>query len=197
VCVCVCVFVLFKHGYLYAVSVQFRWTTVIRCPSSDAVNTSRYCPGWLLMFAEIRTSKRKYLMRYPATHCVRCQSPEPNKTRMWANAQRDGRPAEYRWRALFNVAELGWRPLPLCRAVTLPRRETSWNLLECPKLPSRSQPLVGWNSPYCGNMWRRHCCLTNFFSDCRYMPLLRRYSPTKLCDGAEMAILAIFYVRYF
>ena len=23
---------------------------------------------------------------------------------MWANAQRDGRPAEYRWRPLFNVA---------------------------------------------------------------------------------------------
>jgi len=23
---------------------------------------------------------------------------------MWANAQRDGHPAEYRWRPLFNVA---------------------------------------------------------------------------------------------
>ena len=28
-------------------------------------------------------------------------------TRMWANAQRDGRPAEYRWRPLFNAAEFG------------------------------------------------------------------------------------------
>jgi len=27
-----------------------------------------------------------------------------------------------------------------------------------------------------------------FFSDCRYVPELRRYSPTKLCDGVEMAI---------
>ena len=26
-------------------------------------------------------------------------------TRMWANAQRDGRPAEYRWRPLFNAAK--------------------------------------------------------------------------------------------
>jgi len=25
---------------------------------------------------------------------------------MWANAQRDGRPAEYRWRPLFNAAVL-------------------------------------------------------------------------------------------
>jgi len=31
--------------------------------------------------------------------------------------------------------------------------------------------------------------LNNFFSDCRYMPYLRRYGPTKLCDGDEMAIL--------
>jgi len=27
-----------------------------------------------------------------------------------------------------------------------------------------------------------------FFSDCRYMPSLRRYGPTNLCDGAQMAI---------
>jgi len=28
-------------------------------------------------------------------------------TRMWANAQRDGRPAECRWRPLFNAAKFG------------------------------------------------------------------------------------------
>ena len=32
-------------------------------------------------------------------------------TRMWANAQRDGRPAEHRWRPLFNAAMFGWHPL--------------------------------------------------------------------------------------
>ena len=42
---------------------------------------------------------------------------------MWANAQRDGRPAEYRWRRLFNAAKFGSRRLLECRAVTLPRRE--------------------------------------------------------------------------
>jgi len=26
---------------------------------------------------------------------------------MWVNAQRDGRPAEYRWRSLFNAAKFG------------------------------------------------------------------------------------------
>jgi len=29
------------------------------------------------------------------------------KTRMWANAQRDGRPAKHRWRPLFNAAKFG------------------------------------------------------------------------------------------
>jgi len=29
------------------------------------------------------------------------------KTRMWANAQHDGRPVEYRWRPLFNNAKVG------------------------------------------------------------------------------------------
>ena len=34
--------------------------------------------------------------------------------------------------------------------------------------------------------------LNKFFSDCRYVPLVRRYSPTKLCDGAQMAIVGDF-----
>jgi len=29
------------------------------------------------------------------------------KLEMWTNAQRDGRPAEYRWRAVFNAAKFG------------------------------------------------------------------------------------------
>ena len=33
---------------------------------------------------------------------------------IWANAQRDGRHAEYRWRRLFNAAKFGWLPLPEC-----------------------------------------------------------------------------------
>jgi len=84
-------------------------------------------------------------------------------TRMWANAQRDGRPAEYRWRPLFNATKFGWCPLPECRAVMLPICKTCWNLLGCPKLTNRSQPLVGLSSPYCADMWRRYCCLTVFF----------------------------------
>ena len=36
-------------------------------------------------------------------------------------------------------------------------------LAGCPKLAKRSQPLVGWSSSYCEDMWRRYCCLTSFF----------------------------------
>ena len=81
---------------------------------------------------------------------------------MWANAQH-GRPAEYRWRPLFNAAKFGWRPLLECRAVTLPRRETRSNYLGCPKLANISQPLVGRSSPYYQDVRRTYCCLTSFF----------------------------------
>jgi len=37
---------------------------------------------------------------------------------MWANAQRDGRPVEYRWRPLFNAAKFDWRPLLESRSPT-------------------------------------------------------------------------------
>ena len=95
---------------------------------------------------------------------------------MWADAQRDGRPAEYSWRPLCNAAKFGWRLILECRAVTLTRRETSRNLQGRPKLPDRSQSVVGPSSGYCGSTWRRYWCLRSFFSNCRYVPLLRRYS---------------------
>jgi len=86
-----------------------------------------------------------------------------DRTRMWANAQRGGRPAKYRWRTLFNSAEFGWRPLLDCRAVMLPRHETRWNLQGCPKLANRSQLLVGRSSPYYEAMWKKYRRLTSFF----------------------------------
>ena len=49
------------------------------------------------------------------------------KLEMWANAQPDGSPAEYRWRPLLNAA-VWLTPTTRCRAVTLPRRKTRWNL---------------------------------------------------------------------
>ena len=44
-------------------------------------------------------------------------------------------------------------------------------------------------------LWKRVeeiLLLKKFFSDCRYVPQLQRYNPTKLCDGAQMAIFDVF-----
>ena len=71
-----------------------------------------------------------------------------DSTRMWADVQRDGRAVEYRWHPLFNAAKFGRLALLEYWAVTLPRRETRWNYLGCPKLPDRYQSLVGRSSPY-------------------------------------------------
>ena len=59
------------------------------------------------------------------------------------------------------------------------------------ELPNRSQPLVGRSSPYCEDMWTRYCCLAILFR----LPMLwlRRFSPTNLCDGAQMAIFCVTF----
>jgi len=87
------------------------------------------------------------------------------ETRMWANAQHDGRPIEHRLRPLFNAAKFGWRSLLDCRAVMLQRRESRWNLQGCPKLVNRSQPkfTILW-----GHV-EDILLINKFFSDCRYV----------------------------
>jgi len=60
-------------------------------------------------------------------------------------------------------------------------------------MPQTPKPISAVRGPKF-TILRRHVeevlLLNKFFSDCRYMPQLRRYGPTKLCDGAEMAIFA-------
>jgi len=62
-------------------------------------------------------------------------------------------------------ASFGWPPVSDIAEVTKPRRETRWNLLECPKLRNRSQPLVGRTSQYFGGHLEEICLI--IFSDCR------------------------------
>jgi len=42
----------------------------------------------------------------PAT-AERGEKQKKKELEMWANDQRDGRPAEYRWRPLFNASKFG------------------------------------------------------------------------------------------
>jgi len=82
---------------------------------------------------------------------------------MWANAQRDGRPAEYRWRTLFNAAVwLTHTTRVPCSNTTKTRNPLKF--VGCPKLAYGSQPLIGRSSPYCEHIWTRYCCLTSFFT---------------------------------
>ena len=67
-------------------------------------------------------------------------------------------------------------------------------------VPQTGQPISAAGRPKFTILWGHVediLLLTKFFSDCRYVPSLRRYSPTKLCDGAQMAILATFCVLCF
>jgi len=43
----------------------------------------------------------------PTAEIRRGKNRKKEGTTMWANAQRDGRPAEYRWRPPFNTAKFG------------------------------------------------------------------------------------------
>ena len=65
------------------------------------------------------------------------------KLEMWANAQRDGHPAEYRWHPLFNAAKFGWRPILECRAVTMPTRDQ----LKCAVVPQTRQQISAVSRP--------------------------------------------------
>jgi len=66
---------------------------------------------------------------------------------MWANAQRDGRPAEHRWRPLFNAAEFGWRPMP-CRNAAKTR-----NSLKFAGVPQTTGPISVTSGPKFTILW--------------------------------------------
>ena len=81
-------------------------------------------------------------------------------TRMWANAQRDGCPAEYM--PSVQRSNVWLTPTSRVPCSNAARTQNPLKLAEVPKLANRSQPLVGRSSPYSGDMWRRYCCLTSF-----------------------------------
>ena len=89
-------------------------------------------------------------------------------TRMWTNAQGDCRPAEYRWRPLFNAAVL-LTPTTRVPCRNAAKMRNPLKSAGVPKLTKRSQLLVGQSSPYCRDICGRYCCLTSFFSDCQYV----------------------------
>jgi len=97
-----------------------------------------------------------------------------------------------------HCAKFGWLPLSDVAAVTKPRHKTRWNLLGCPKLMNRSQPLVGQSLPYIARTWGRYCCLTTFFQlsiRCALVTKIEPYKVVRWCQDGEF--LAIFWVLHF
>ena len=88
---------------------------------------------------------------------------------MRANAQRDGRPAEYRWRPLFNAAV--WLT-PTTRVPSSNAAKTQ-NPLKLHGVPQTNETISAASGPKFTILWghvEEILLLNKFFSDCRYMP---------------------------
>jgi len=68
---------------------------------------------------------------------------------MWANAQRDGRPAEYRWRPLFNAAV----SLTTTTRVPCSNAAKTQNPLKLPGVPQTNQTISAATGPKFTILW--------------------------------------------
>ena len=74
---------------------------------------------------------------------------------MWAIGQHDDRPAEYRWRPLFNAAV--W--LTPTTRVVCSNAAKSRNPLKLPGVPQTRQQISAVRGPpKCKDVWARYCC---------------------------------------
>jgi len=88
---------------------------------------------------------------------------------MWANAQRDGHPAKYRWRPLFNAAV--W--LTPTTRVPSSNAAKMWNPLKLAGVPQTKETISAASGPKFTILWEHveeMLLLNKFFSDCRYEP---------------------------
>jgi len=88
---------------------------------------------------------------------------------MWANAERDGHPAEYRWRPLFNVAV--WM-MPTTR-VPCSNATKMRNPLKFAGVPQTTGPMSAASGSKFAILWghvEEVLLLNKFLSDCRYVP---------------------------
>jgi len=67
---------------------------------------------------------------------------------MWANAQRDGRPAEYRWRPLLNAVWLTPTTRVPCSNAAKMR-----NQLKLPGVPQTYETISAASGPKCTVLW--------------------------------------------
>jgi len=89
---------------------------------------------------------------------------------MWANAQRDGRPAEYRWRPLFNAA-IWLTPISRVPCSNAAKTLNPLKFARVPQTPELISAVSGSKFTILRGLVEEVLLLLNkFFSDCRYMP---------------------------
>jgi len=91
-------------------------------------------------------------------------------TRMWVNAQLDGRPTEYRWQPLFSAAYFGLTPTTRvpCNNAAKTRK-----LLKLAGVPQTGKLISAASGPKFTILWGHLediLLLNKFVSYCRYMP---------------------------
>jgi len=90
---------------------------------------------------------------------------------MWADAQRAGCPAEYRWRPLINAAKFGSRPILECAAYSNDAKTRK--PLKLAGVPQSNEKISAASTPKFIILWghvEEIYLLKKFFSDCRYVP---------------------------
>ena len=87
---------------------------------------------------------------------------------MWANAQRNGRPAEYRWRPLFNAGNFGWRPL-LVPCSNAGKKRTALKLAGVPQTRQQITAVSGTKFTISWGHVEDILLFNKFFFDCQYV----------------------------
>jgi len=106
---------------------------------------------------------------------------------MWANAQRDGRPVEYRWAPSVQCHKVWLAPTTRVPCSNGAKTRNPLKSAGVPKTHQQISAASGQSSPYCETMWGRYCCLTIFFR-LLIRALVAKTEPDKVGNGAEIAI---------
>jgi len=89
-------------------------------------------------------------------------------------------------------AKFGWLP---SSDVAASNKANTRKPLKFAGVPQTGKPISAASGPKFTILWghvEKILLFNKFFSDCQYMPSLRRYSPTKLRNGAQMGIFGDF-----
>jgi len=109
-------------------------------------------------------------------------SENTSQLEMWANAQRDGRPAEYRWRPLFNAAV--WL-MPTTRVPCSNDAKTR-NPLKLPGVPQTNEMISAASGPKFTILWGPYLTLPYLWGGSIQLPALRPHSRAHCATPYEL-----------